>query len=238
MSTQLPENNKDAPNIQGKSKEKNAPNRNATSSSITQTTPPPASGANSYASNNDAKKALMPPWLKEVGEIIVVISAFALVVVDWKQWKEMSDERLLDERAWLMAIAASATPNSNENEALPKYFVVEFKNSGKTPAKNVRASMNYTVNFNSIPQSDTIDNDLGASVGTVAPDGTTLFKIIPQNDIIQSFAEGKGCWVFGTIWYDDIFGEHHWSQFCLSVGNDLKTFAAAPIHNNCDDSKY
>jgi hypothetical protein len=45
---------------------------------------------------------------------------------------------------------------------------------------------------------------------------------------------GLNTYVFGTMWFDDVFGSHHWTQFCYLVGNDLKARPSG-FHNTCDD---
>ena len=154
------------------------------------------------------------------------------------QLQEMQTNRNLDERAWLFVYEITNAPI--EDSPSNGVFFVTFKNYGRTPAFHVHGSIAFTMDATAIPKLDfftTPHTDM-----TVAPDGTSSSGI-PMNAVnaafplaIQAMENGKPSYFFGAAWYDDIFGKHHWTQFCYVMQPGLKTFKDAPFHNECDDT--
>jgi hypothetical protein len=171
------------------------------------------------------------------------------VEVSRGQLNEMQQARIMDERAWVAVrqgvIRGSFLPNIT--------FEVVFRNTGKTPAVNVTAYMNQSIFTNSIPQTDqptSPTNTLGGVQfsGLLAPDAdgsisVSSFFISFSDPNQQAISSGKKpYYVYGTIWYDDIFGKHHWSQFCYEIrltpdADYPAQFLPINIHNSCDDAQ-
>ena len=42
--------------------------------------------------------------------------------------------------------------------------------------------------------------------------------------------------IYGGVKYDDIFGGHHWTQFCFRMTPDLLLCPPLPFHNATDDT--
>ena len=159
------------------------------------------------------------------------------------QNKQMQKSSEADERAWISigkifnfftADLPGVTPTDVS-------FRVSFKNTGKTPAINVVPLVNHYTNINSIPKYDKFPNPVYSSsmmsAGSDVDSGMTTSVLPPiYGSLYEAIKSGNPYFIAGTVWYDDIFGRHHWTQFCYGVSPDF-TFTTPPIHNSCDDVK-
>jgi hypothetical protein len=147
------------------------------------------------------------------------------------QRDEMKRTRELDERAWVAAsgtVAASIPVNGVAR------FTVTFRNTGKTPAINFQGKIVVANNTNEITAQD--------SPSMPEPS----LQLLAPNDSVSTFIDkqavtlnpGRVFYLYGTAWYDDIFGKHHWSQFCFKIrcdNNAIIYCLPAAIHHSCDD---
>jgi hypothetical protein len=138
-----------------------------------------------------------------------------------KQIQEMREQRMLDERAWVSVYEFNDAPDFRS-------VLVAYKNVGKTPALNVRTAIFLSSDPKWIPVYD--DKPTNAYKVMLFPNdqrySARLFA--STNNLIV------GSYVFGTIWYDDIFGSNHWVQFCrIWTENEAQMTG---IHNSCDDA--
>jgi hypothetical protein len=109
-------------------------------------------------------------------------------------------------------------------------FHAKMVNSGKTIAivtGNICGACNNT---NEIPKYDPIAS--GQSE-VLIPNAMSPEFVIP----IPRWLFAKEVYFFGTVYYDDIFGDRHWTQFCYCFSDAGKTVALTPFHNACDDSE-
>lgn len=148
-----------------------------------------------------------------------------------EQLDEMKRTRQLDERAWVTAFDFEPV-NDDPNH----YFRVTYKNTGKTPAINCDGTIVSQFDLKKIPKKDTRP-PAPENAQLLAPDGSaTITSLNIPFDQVNAIRNGWAApYWYGTIWYDDIFGNHHWSQFCVRY--DGKQTFAAPIHNSCDDAQ-
>jgi len=192
----------------------------------------------------------------EIIEIILIAVYAAVTVFEWRtfnservtmegefqasqksaitQLAEMKRTRELDERAWVAAsgtIITSQTGNGDER------FTVTFRNTGKTPAVNCQVKIVNVFNTNDIPKQENPHMPEQA------------LQLLPPNDSVSTFIDmktselqpGKVFFIYGTSWYDDVFGKHHWSQFCFTIRCDSSPtsfyYFPTAIHNTCDDAE-
>lgn len=154
------------------------------------------------------------------------------------QLDEMQRTRQFDERAWVTAY--DFKPNSTYSL---DYFVVTYKNTGKTPAINCDFFIQTTMNWKSIPARD-VKPYPPKNSKLLAPDGTGVLDadfmqwVVSRQDVENGLVP---IYIYGTIWYDDVFGHHHWSQFnvaVLSRGEERGfEFTSGTNHNSCDDAQ-
>ena len=148
-----------------------------------------------------------------------------------------TEETRLDERAWVSPIVTPnfQTPSDNNGSSS---IGISYINTGKTPALKIITVINWTTNLNQIPIADGMPS---IRSGLLAPtqSGYTPSAPIPAQ-FFAGIANGTPIYVYGTIWYDDIFRKSHWSKFCYRIerfsdNKALLHFIEPPIHNSCDD---
>jgi hypothetical protein len=92
-------------------------------------------------------------------------------------------------------------------------------------------------NFSAIPQYDT--EPTVATKSVVSPNATiySVVAVTPTN--IASIQSGQTNYIFGTIWYDDIFHRPHWTQFCFCPDQQLTSLGPPlnGIHCHTDDEQ-
>ncbi len=172
------------------------------------------------------------------------IGVLGLVFYCWVNYRELQvfdSERIvmirdgvLDQRAWVAPFemtVGGVGADTNFN-----YFILKFKNTGKTPALNASENHDFVFGVESVP---TNDPEIKPASLMLAPDGVCWFRVGPFDaDTFAAIAKGHSvpvC-VYGKFAYDDIFGNHHWTRFCWSVEAGLN---CRPVgaHNSCDDAQ-
>lgn len=154
-----------------------------------------------------------------------------------KQLAEMQDSRKLDERAWISSYGIEQIVSDDKTSEL---LIIDFRNTGKTPALNTRNVITVGFDTNHIQVTEGMPI---STAGMISPqqDGKIYSNPIPSSYLIM-VANGTPIFVWGTIWYDDIFGRHHWCQFCFkgqesTVNKAMINFIPTAFHNTCDDAK-
>lgn len=144
-----------------------------------------------------------------------------------------------DQRAWVGVMDASVV-EFNENE-VPKVVIV-FSNSGKTPARNVQVSVRFRLS--ETPIAGPLPEDIKAleyrPAQSIPPQGKFNFALgfdvmgrqnnsseLNGDQFLRSrFAAIKAksliLYYFGILKYDDVFGKHRETQFCLAVADPEK----------------
>ena len=214
------------PSIKSETGEQNPNHPNPSSPSRTDTNPRPPTTNRTYTDEENPFKKLnlhVKEW-KETYEFLGILAGLAVLIVLVCQYEEMRQTRILDERAWVAVREIVIPPQSG---IFPNtIFKAVFKNTGKTPAINVSAWMNQSSSTNSIPEKDQPMNPTNTLVvpqfsGLLAPDSEGSISVsswLLDFDTTQAIKnDTKPYYVYCTIRYDDIFGNHHWSQFCYQI---------------------
>ncbi|HLX95265.1 MAG TPA: hypothetical protein VKU37_05935, partial [Verrucomicrobiae bacterium] len=119
---------------------------------------------------------------------------------------------------------------------------VVFKNTGRTPALNVQTAIAWGQNTNYIPRIDPkVNPPITAGNFPADTSGHTDTAKIPAS-AMADISIGKPIYVFGTIWYNDIFSRQHWTQFCYEIiPTDINPRLIIPMpttfHNSCDQNE-
>jgi hypothetical protein len=146
-----------------------------------------------------------------------------------------------DERAWVGPTITYATYDvtNTGSEPVAVHFSVRFKNTGRTPAIKVIPLISEYADIKSIPNFDKFPNPVYHSM-LLPPDGEADMPIEVPTPIYANtylaIKTGHPFYIVGTIWYDDIFGTNHWTQFCTLISADFKPIPQ-PVHNTCDDAQ-
>src|SRR5215813_9288090 len=142
----------------------------------------------------------------------------------------------LEQRAWVFV---TETRVSDLHAGKPLGIVVGFKNTGRTPAKNVQIANCIEV----LPKGQVPEPNLEKtqSRGIIPPNGT-LFVTIGAGRKNAEGVTDRGLrgimsgelvvWVYGTTTYEDVFENRQATMFCYMLQPDGKTFGAADMYND------
>jgi hypothetical protein len=163
----------------------------------------------------------------------LVVSICALIAALMQAYF-MRKAMRVDERAWVSVVLPSEFPLNGAS--LQAAF--QIANTGKTPGKHIEGDVIATVlNKGDIPSLG--DFSIGHPhnrlypVGIIYPGSSPIpmtiplvkygalaaETIVPDETLRKDIADGNRFIIFyGRITYDDVFGIHHWSQFCVGSG--------------------
>ncbi len=144
-----------------------------------------------------------------VATFIILIFQISETKTDARnQLIEMKTEANTDQRAWVYC------EGLHFDTANPGAFIYVIKNIGKTPAINVEIAA-----FNNVSEPPKHDDHFSPrnKVGNLFPNNETTFFWPSSENFVQVFRTAKIMYFYGTIWYEDIVGNHHLSQFCFDA---------------------
>lgn len=143
-----------------------------------------------------------------------------------------------DQRAWI----GITSINGMAEIGKPLNVTIGFKNTGRTPAKNIdSAAVQEPVPPNGVPNFTLEDSVIRQSKPIIPPQGEFIvplntstnkplddkaFKAITSKEIIV--------YIHGILKYDDIFDRHHWITYCFYLTPDGKSYDAYKEHNDMD----
>jgi hypothetical protein len=205
---------------------------------------------NGHMSRGDGQQILSerskPNWCEIatlVLEFLGIIGLTIYCVYTYKEFKTFDSERQIMEqefkdgrlnfqaaqRAWLATYEVKLITN---NSAIS--FTVNFKNTGETPAINVKIVF---LQSPEITTNEWLNLPPPTPRGFVPPQGIySLTSPTFGQELVKYMQSGEPYYLYGEIWYDDIFGRHHWSQFCYMTTGRFDVIEG-PYHNSCDDSE-
>jgi hypothetical protein len=201
---------------------------------------------------NDRRNPLQentPNWCEKWTLILEALGVIGLVVYciyTYKEWetfdserKTMESEQMVDERAWVFVESYEQIASDDKKMV---QFKIHYKNFGKTVALNLESIAGLQYEYRCIPKKEDAPNPK-ITMQTLPP-GETGFIFTAQIpiEVFPGTPNGKQLYIYGTIWYDDIFGHHHWARHCVNLAHDDSSkeylfFRPTPNHNSCDDSK-
>jgi hypothetical protein len=155
-----------------------------------------------------------------------------------QQLEEIKQTRMADQRA---RVAVDGTPNqiiSEDKESVT--FEISYKNTGRTTATKVACVTGAALLPARVPQVENAPNP-PVNAATLAPGGTGVVRSpIIMAGTMKAITDGVPLYLYGTIWYTDVFGKSHWSQFCWKIerqkdDHNLISFSVWTNHNSSDD---
>lgn len=177
--------------------------------------------------------------VKDWVELFGIISGVAVGFLIYLQYREMQDTRMEDERAWVLL--TNQFDFLTEDDCVNVF--ISYENTGKTPAINVNSVVNYTFDESNIPAADNFTTNVVPQSLCVPDQRNNVVTVKVPKGEYDRMKKGAGLFIYGTIGYDDIFGKHHWSQFCLCLrgrvidGTQHVSASADRIHNACDNQR-
>lgn len=168
-------------------------------------------------------------------KLLTIIGAFAsavTVVVVVLQLKDSRETRILDEKAFVAPVPITLTLHYSNG---PSFYSVILHNYGRTVARKVVIEVGATNTADAIPEPE-IEPKISFSF--LAPSGeTTVDSQFISHEMWDAAKAGKiPLFIYGTVWYEDIFGHSHWTEFCWSVDVNRNVTFEGPKHNECDSN--
>jgi hypothetical protein len=142
----------------------------------------------------------------------------------------------LDQRAWVAPIEV-ITPILKVGASPTFGFLIS--NTGKTPALRHRNIVVYRVlpkeqkfvaDYPNIKSSSTSAILPGARMGISVPSE----RIVTQADIEELRTGAKILYVYGQLFYDDVFKQSHYTRFCVYLHTDLSSFQSCDTYNDAN----
>jgi hypothetical protein len=142
----------------------------------------------------------------------------------------------LQQRAWVFVTEIRA---GGLQAGKPLDITLGFKNTGRTPARNVQIA----TQIDSLPRGREPEPrlDKAYSRGIIPPEGTVFANIgngngngssLTQQDLQAIQSGDLVVWAYGTLTYDDVFEVRQATMFCYRLQPDGHTFAVAEIYND------
>lgn len=162
---------------------------------------------------------------------------FAQVANSSLQSIQLAQEAMrLEQRAWVFVTETKA---SKLQVGQPLSISIGFKNTGRTPARNVQIA----AHLEPLPKGQAPEPKLDKtqSRGVIPPNGALFLTISTgrkhaegvTEQGLEAIASGElVIWVYGTVTYEDIFETRQATMFCYMLHPDGKTFAAAEVYND------
>jgi len=177
-----------------------------------------------------------PEGWKLAIEGLTLIAVVVYAVVTYYQWRDLRCNFAAEQRAWVMPFKYGEAVDDSGYVVGARVF---YRNTGKTPALRAFAVANWVPRKEMIPTRDTQPVSGVASL-SLPPDGETDKTIPIPADTVRLIMAGNSCgYIFGTVWYDDIFGHSHWVEFCAKVGPRFESFLSVPgsPHEEASDAQ-
>lgn len=178
---------------------------------------------------------------KSIVEFVGILFAIGYAIVTGLQWYELHHNFRVDERAWIGATSISGFPQIGKQLLV----TIMFKNTGKTPALKVFPFFNYQF----VSKGDKFVFETHRKPGNqlIAPN-VDIPGVIPvanaqtpftQIDSLRLRSREKTLYVYGQIWYQDIFHHDHWLKFCYFLEPMAEGYAYTTCNeNNEPDQDY
>lgn len=172
--------------------------------------------------------------------ILIFIVTAIYAVFAGLQWRIIQTSMRIDQRAWI----AFNGINIEFKVGKPVVVIVNFINTGKTPAIN----LNYITTFEPLdtdtsPDFSKENNIITEYKGLATPRQEFQIVVKPPENILLTdigytnvISGTQRLYIHGRIRYTDIFGYPHWITYCYYLDRDLKRWHAHKEHNDIDRS--
>lgn len=187
-------------------------------------------------------------WTCRATVVMAIATIFYTSFAGWqlrtmqRQLDQMQEASQLDSRAWVGVYKGDPKPLA---VGKPVECQIEFTNTGKTPALDVRAQ--HTLGG----QSPSCDIEVIAlsyedqeryppkSQGAVPPNGTIAVcshsSNIASTQMLKDIMDGRQTvYVFGSVSYRDIFGIQHKTRYCYTIDPNTNELKAHRQYNYMD----
>lgn len=192
------------------------------------------------------------PWWKYFAESTALVVGIVVAVIYYGQLQTMRQALAVDQRAWVGAKSfVILNPPLEANK--PIQIGLDYWNFGKTPALNVSGY----VQPNFVTSETKLDfskwgEPVEAQRSVMFPGSSNhLLRTLPQYlpaypsvsnsqgipaPVFSELANGKSfIYIYGNLGYEDVFGFHHWTHFCLRYSFPSNGFVYCDTFNSVDE---
>jgi len=148
------------------------------------------------------------------------------------QLKEMHSEAVRAERAW---VYVEVKDNMLMQESTNFVLHAKIINSGKTIGILTGTISAVSTDESKIPTHDPIAG--GQSVILNPRTDESIFQEFVISVPIAAFQNSRGVYFCGTVFYRDIFGDSHWTEFCYHFSEGGRFGTVTRFHNSSDDAE-
>lgn len=148
----------------------------------------------------------------------------------------MHHSTLINERAW---VVAAKTEFSQLEIGKPVTILSDSRNTGHTPAINavISAHCDQWHKGEPTPPLEQLTRENVAET-TVRPDGGMIAFcnpfLITQTVLDQLHSGQFFVRAHGNVWYDDVFGHHHWMTYCSEYDYEMDAFVSCEAGQHID----
>jgi hypothetical protein len=203
------------------------------------------------------------PW-KRLLSVAVGAAGICYAVITWNQWRDANRSSRIEQRAWVIPYRICAEPPGgfNTTDVCPTpagpesrvVILVMIKNYGKTPALSVSALRVESIVSSDVPIDvsqiasyfNAPEKDTRYMAHMMAPEQTMNVNngdhpVSPEDAAaIFGAVRSKILVAHGTVWYSDIFGVKHWTQYCFLSTQSMASWMPCPAtfnHNQIDGNQ-
>jgi hypothetical protein len=198
----------------------------------------------------------------QLREMVATTGATQQAVVEARRNRLQSEKNLnatieqfrLDQRAWV-GLMGSNHISIQIVKGSPIKITIELQNVGKTPALSERSVNHFAnrpikdpmPNFDNCSKKDAggpitlMPNGIASvNISTDAPGAEGIPLILTDADIDLLDRHQVELFIYGCIWYDDVFSRPHKTDYCFrylpasTKGGGANYFVACGVHNYAD----
>ncbi len=204
---------------------------------------------NKKEKHQEEPEIITAKWTKRLAIFTIglfVVGIFTAGIFYLQLWEMQKDHRE-DQRAWMSINNIKPVLKNHD----PVFFQVDIENTGKTPALQITGWIGISESL--VLAENSFDNPTAPTTpinylrhnsldyGLQAP-GDACCIVTPgiiTKEAIKRMRSGGSFYIYGMIVYRDIYGVHHWTEFCqgLEPTSNFNNFGAVGKHNQTDDVK-
>ncbi len=177
---------------------------------------------------------------RRILEVTAWLAAIGYALVTYFQWRDIRNNFIVDQRAWVSARQFLLTSELDETSAFRARVFIQ--NTGKTPAIDFMVQNAMALSDHVPPCFQWKQTSTAPNRGILPPNLTDYLiqanlRTPPSQDVVKRYREHKmDLYFYGMARYKDVFGKDHWTQFCgfHTFGDQLTDFGLCGSCNEMD----
>jgi hypothetical protein len=162
----------------------------------------------------------------------IAFFACAYATIAFFQWRAQINALKIDQRAWVGVMQV----NSEIKHAESTYIDAKIMNSGKTPSLGQEQVYEVLWLPKGTNPNFTYTRSMAEGSFVLFPNSeshsTYTDHIFSQDEVSKIMYGDLVVFMGGTIWYRDVFGNNHTTEYCWILDPKTKGWIACTFHNN------